>query len=93
MFQRFRDTSLGHFWSGLARPDPLGTLGDTGSLGYHISWTAETVESVVPPLSVSETYVNKRLLLAGGIEGAYSRLRASFNLKQCSVLAKNCILT
>ena len=29
----------------------------------NISWTAEIVENVVPPLSVCETYVNKQLLL------------------------------
>ena len=27
----------------------------------HISWTAETLQNFVPPLSVSETHVNKQL--------------------------------
>ena len=30
----------------------------------RISWTAETLQNFVPPLSVSETQVNKRLLVS-----------------------------
>ena len=32
-------------------------------LSTGISWTAETVENFLPPFSVSETQVNKQLLL------------------------------